>query len=343
MKKISILILMILLITISACSNKNNIKVQESNVFSNDIFSVSIPDDILKLCSIESADNQISFKHTESILNGFPGLVFTISAFENMDEWGNAEKMGELKTNDGKLYDIVMSYPSEFQTGTSDIPDGYKKIFDKRYDIASTTTGVNGGLIDTKAGKDGSILYKDVIDKYKKAFSEKWDSERLNAENMSIIYEKENYEGFGYAYYDIDKDMIDELVIGKVKYVGEKNKIYDIYKIVDRKVSHAIGGYITDEPKVDSFYTLSNYCFICNEIVEEGKDIYKIYNPEYNSTGMTFQLAFCEEINEENGEKLYSIAYNENVSGPEWVEVSEDDYNEMKNRFNEVNINMSKF
>ena len=336
-KKLSILAIIIVTgLMMASCQTKTKEVNVAEVALSNEIFSVSVPARFDGLYDTEVNDHTINFFDKECKSQGNPGWVFGVQVFENPDDWayGPVEKIGELKLNDGKLYDVVISYPTESQFGFSEdgkikeMPTKYKNFYEARLEIAGTVTGKSGEKVDVGAGTKGERIYKDVLNKHLTAIKEAWDANKLEAENMSSMYvvmasgEGNVLDKAGYAYRDINQDGIDELLIGEIADEAWKGIIYDIYTMVDRKPAHVISGWDRNR-----YYDWED-SFIVNEYSgganESGVVVYTLGG---NTTDLVFQLAFkydgyadeknpwFESFSYQNGEIKWSPSTEEAFNG----------------------------
>ena len=346
-KKLNIFVLIVAAILMMTSCQKSiegvaDKKVEENKVtLSNEVFSVSVPAKFDGLYDTEVNDHTINFFDKECKSQGNPGWVFGIQVFENPDDWayGPVEKIGELKLNSGKLYDVVISYPTESQFGFSQdgkevpMPAKYKNFYEARFEIAGTVTGKNGEKVDVGAGTKGERIYKEVLDKHLTAINEAWDANKLEAENMSSMYavmaigEGNVLDKAGYAYRDINYDGIDELLIGEIADGAWNGIIYDIYTMVNRKPAHVISGWDRNR-----YYDWDD-SFIVNEYSgganESGVIVYSLGG---NTTDLDFQLAFKYDgyADEKNPWfESYSFQNNEIV----WSSSTEEAFNEKQERY----------
>ena len=127
----------------------------------------------------------------------------------------------------------------------------------------------------------------------------------------------------GFAYYDINADGIDELVIGEIGEGNCKGVIYDIYTMIDRKPQHVISG-----GSRDRYYVCDN-SFVCNEYssgaMESGV---RVYNLVENSTDLFPQVSFKYD-GYTNPKNPYFISY----SDEKWENYPEKEFNERKRVF----------
>ena len=341
MKKISrIIFLLLALASLLFACKKEEVKSSTSGpVLSNNIFKVDVPKEFDGTYDTKVSDVAINFYDKECVSQGNPGWVFGLYAYQNPSEWagGPIEKVGELTLNDGKLYDVVIAYPTESQFGFDrEMPELYKNFYDARYSIASNVSGLNGEKVVVGAGAKGENIYNDILNKHLTAIKENWDSEKLENENMSTMYaivdvtEQGKLDKVAYTYKDINLDGIEELLIGEMAEGDWANVIYDIYTMVDRKPTHVVSGWDRNR------YFALDGGLIKNEYSggagESGVDIYALTT---NSTELVPQLSYKYD-SYENEAKPWFIAHNKTGDDWNYENVEESDYNELDNRFSNV-------
>jgi hypothetical protein len=172
-----------------------------------------------------------------------------------------------------------------------------------------------------------------VLKKHITAVKEKWDSEKLETEGMSYMYNiisqtNENpLDKIGYVYYDTNFDGIDELLIGEIADGEWKGVIYDIYTMVNRKPKHVVSGGTRDR------YYVCNDAFICNDYssgaMESGTRIYILVE---NSTELFPQVCFKYD-GYTNPDKPWFLSYGSDLNNDKWENVSEEFFNLRKKNF----------
>ena len=142
----------------------------------------------------------------------------------------------------------------------------------------------------------GKDLYNEILKKYKSAITEKWEVDKYNSEDLGLMYyvlsnsKKKLTDKIGYAYYDINHDGIDELLIGEIKRFPLKGYIYDIYTMVDRNPVHALSA-----DTQERYFICNNY-FICIEYLSNNKEnCTAVYFLEKNSTNISPQIKFIHD------------------------------------------------
>ena len=317
-------------------------KAAESKpVVSNEIFSVSVPEKFDGLYDTEVNDHTVNFYDKESKKEGNPGWLFGIQVFENANDWagGPTEKVGELKLNSGKLYDVIISLPTESQFGfNSDgtekpMPANYKKMYDARFEIAGCVSSINGEKVDIGAGTKGERLYKEVLEKHLKAIEESWDADKLEKEEMSSMYvamasgDGKVLDTAGYAYRDINHDGIDELLIGEISDGDWKGIIYDIYTIVDREPKHVVSGWDRNR-----FYDYDDSLLVNEYSSGANESGVIVYSLNSNTTDLMLQLAFKYDGYTDEKNPWY-LAYVMEKDEPKWEKTTEQEYNDRQDRF----------
>ena len=338
-KKFKILIMLFfVIVALVSCINKTNdleVEKESTPVLNNKIFKINMPFKFDGLYETEVDDNSINFYDKECKKEGYPGWVFGIAAYENSNDWagGPIEKVGELNANN-KLYDIVIIYPTESQYGFDrEMPVKFKNFYDARFDIAAEVESNDGNKISIGAGVKGENIYKDIIKKHLLAMEEKWDSDKLDKENMSGIYSyisdtSDNpVDSVGYFYKDINVDGIEELLIGEIGDDAKDGLVYDIYTVVDRKPVHVISG-----AERDRYYILKSG-FVLNEYSNSATDSGSmVYNLMTNSTELFMQFAFKYDESEDEKNPWYISYDSSNNEDKKWDKVSSDEYDKMEDR-----------
>ena len=301
--------------------------VSENVTIKNNLFSISLPQELSEFSEFKKEKDKIEVYHIDSKKAGFGGFAFGIKAYKNPADHAvlpGSRKVGELTDKNGVLYDVVLKYPTDVQydyTKSSTPPESFKRL----YDIAESVdiNGVNGSTYYKNQGMKGEDLYKSVLEKYITAINEKWDSSKLEKENMSYMYNIIHKNKIGYTYYDINADGIDELVIGEIADGAWKGVVYDIYTMVNREPKHVVSGGTRNR------YYVCDDSFVCNEYssgaLESGV---RVYNLVENSTELYPQLSFKYD-GYINSKKPWFISYIDE----KWENVSEEKYNDRKKVF----------
>ena len=305
----------------------DNVVIDTGTAVKNKLFSITIPKELKGTYEVKKEKDKISIYHKDSKKAGFGGFAFGIKAYKNPADHAvlpGSEKIGELTDKKGNLYDIVIKYPTDVQydyTKSVTPPDSYKFLYDLGRVV--NIRGINGAVYFKNQGMKGKDLYKEILAKHITAVKEKWDSNKLEEENMSYMYNIIPKNKIGYSYYDINADGIEELVIGEIADGAWKGVIYDIYTMVDRKPQHVISGGSRNR------YYVCDYSFVCNEYSsgasESGVGVYHLVE---NSTELYPQVNFKYD-GYENPQKPWFISYSDN----EWKNVSSETFSERKKVF----------
>lgn len=298
-----------------------------SNIIKNKLFSIAIPKELKNTYDVKKEKNKISIYHKESKKAGFGGFAFGIKAYKNPADHAilpGSKKIGELIDKKGNLYDIILKYPTDVQydyTKSEKPPETFKLLYNLGEKI--NIEGIKGSIYFKNQGMKGKDLYNDILKKHKTAIIEKWDSAKLEKENMSYMYNIISQNKIGYAYYDTNADGIEELLIGEIAQGDWKGVIYDIYTMVNRKPTHVISG-----GSRNRFYICDN-SFICNEYSsganENGMRVYALIE---NSTELFPQVSFKYD-GYENPKNPWFLSY----SDKKWENVSQETFNERKQVF----------
>ena len=308
--------------------NDNNIKI------SNKLFYISVPKEAKGEYKVKRINNGIFIFDKPSRKAGFGGFAFGISAYKNPSEYAmnpGTQKLGELTDKKGNIYDITLIRPTDVQY---DYVNGKSKSYDLLYNHGDNVEII--GKRDNKyyknQGTKGENLYKSILQKHINAVEQKWDSIKLEQENMSYMYNvlahsnKNVLENIGYAYYDVNGDGIDELFIGEISNEDWKGIVYDIYTMVNRKPVHVVSGGSRNR------YFVCDDVFLCNEYSSGAKESgILVYILVENSNELFPQVGFKYD-GYANQKTPWFISYN--FKKDEWENVSEQTYNERKKVFN---------
>ena len=292
------------------------------------LFSLTIPENLNNSYTIKKERDRISVYHKASKKAGFGGFAFGIKAYKNPADHAflpGGRKIGELSDKRGNLYDMVLKHPTDVQydyTKRTEPSETYKLLYELGNNVE--IKGVNGSKYFKNQGMKGKDLYSNILKKHQTAINEKWDSTKLEEENMSYMYNVLNDKNkIGFAYYDVNADGIDELLIGEIAEGAWKGVIYDIYTMVNRSPKHVISGGTRNR------YYVCDDSFICNEYssgaMESGV---RVYNLVENSTELFPQVNFKYD-GYKHSDSPYYISY----SDEKWENVSERAYNERKKVF----------
>ncbi len=310
------------------------VKAKDTDIkISNGLFSIYLPEKAEGTYSLQKKSGGIYVYDKASKKAGFGGFVFGVKAYKNPADHAmmpGGRKLGELVDKKGNIYDMVLDQPTDVQydyiRGES---DSYKLL----YNLAETVRieGIKGNIYYKNQGMKGKDLYKEVLEKHIKAVKEKWDSEKLEEEDMSYMYNviassnKNPLEKIGYTYYDTNGDGIEELLIGEIAQGDWKGVVYDIYTMIDRKKEHVVSGGSRNR------YYVCDGSFICNEYSagadESGMNVYTLIE---NSTELFPQVGFKYD-GYTNKKNPWFISYN--IEENDWENVTEQKYKERKSTF----------
>jgi hypothetical protein len=286
-KRIFVLILFLLINCININASENSdLKI------SNKYFSFVMPEDTKGTYVVDKVDNGIYVCEKYSAALEIGGFAFGVKMFRHPKDYADipgSKKLGELKDKKGILYDVVLMRPSEIQyEDTKEVQKNYNRLYDFGNNVE--IKGINGNKYYKNQGMKGKDLYSDILKKYKKAIKEKWDSKKFEQEKLGYMYpvlSKTNEDllnTIGYAYYDINSDGIDELLIGK------EYNIYDIYTMVERRPKHVVSG-----GDVDKYYIYGE-AYLSNEYSSsKNENKVQIYILEKNSTELIPTIAYIKE------------------------------------------------
>lgn len=331
-KKLSFLVLLLVFTLVSysfaQAANNNGI------VISNSYFSFTVPNEMKGIYTVLKEGNAIYICEKVSEKAGLGGGAFGLNIYRNPKDYADmsaVKKIGELTDKNGKIYDMVISRPVEIEYADDEkVAENYKRLYD--FGEKVEIKGVNGSKYVKNKGMKGEELYGEILKKYKKALTEKWDSKKYEQEGMGYMYyvmskSNENLQDkIGYIYYDINSDGIDELLIGETD--NKNSKIYDIYTMVNRKPTHVTSGGDKD------MYFVCNDNFLCNAYVENSKEnTFIVYYMDKNSNELNPQITFIYSKNE-NKKNPRFVGYG---SYGKLENVSRKVFNERKNWYKDYN------
>ncbi len=311
--------------------------INKDIIIKNKLFSITLPNEFKNKYYVKVSKDKISIFHKESKKAGFGGFAFGIKAYKNPSDHAvlpGSKKLGELTDKNGQVYDIVLKHPTDVQydyTKGTEPPKDFKNLYNHGENV--DIVGVRGAKYHKQKGTKGKDLYNKILEKHLTAINERWDSNKLEQENMSYMYNVINQtnnnplDKIGYAYYDVNVDGIEELLIGEIAEGEWKGVIYDIYTMVNRKPAHVISGGERDR------YYVCDDSFICNEYssgAEESGLI--VYNLVENSTELFPQVGFKYD-SYTNKKNPWFLSYSTNISDDKWENVSQKTYEERKSTF----------
>lgn len=166
--------------------------IQEDIKISNKNFSITLPYDAKILYYVKKKNNGIYIYDKASKKAGFGGFAFGVQMYKNPSEHAmmpGGRKLGELKDKKGILYDIVLVQPTDVQYDyVHENKDDYMKLYKLGDTIEDKITGKNGAKYFHNQGMKGEDLYKEILNKHVQAVKEKWNSTKLENENISYMY-----------------------------------------------------------------------------------------------------------------------------------------------------------
>ena len=340
MKKLSVFTVVISVcfsLALSVCakdSGKNS-----DTIIKNKMFSISLPQEFKGTYKAKVKKDIILIYHTESQKSGFGGFVFGVKAFEKPSdhaEMPGGRKIGELSAKNGKLYDMVLIQPTDVQYNyikNPEAPKSYMALYKYGDEVSMDIKGGKRTKYFKNQGMKGEDLYKDILAKHVTAIKEKWDSIKLEQENMSPMYnviavtETDVLDKVGYTYYDVNGDGIEELLIGGISDDSWKGIIYDMYTMVDRKPQHVMSGWDRNR------YFVCDNVFICNDY-SGGSNACgtRVYILVENSTTLFPQVSFKYD-GYANDEKPWFLSYGSDIGNEKWENVTEEVFNNRKKIF----------
>ena len=314
-------------------------KNEESLEVSNKLFSITLPAKAAGTFVSDTADNSISIYDKEAKEAEYGGFAFCVSAYKEPSEYagGMDSKVGEFTSDDGTLYDIVVTYPSDVQFDYTKNPDGMPESYELLYrgaeDIIKTLKSSDGkGEFVFGAGTKGEDLYGDVLKKLVTAINEGWDANRLEEEGFSPEYYALSVDGenvlerVGYAYFDENHDGVEELFVGVILDGEEKGTAYDIFTMVDRHPEHVVSGTARNR-----YYALKSGLLVNEHSDGANAEGWDVYDIEPNTTNLMDQVKLKID-GYENEEMPWFVSYD---NGESWENQTEKEFEDYKANFSD--------
>ncbi len=312
-------------------SSEKEIPYVTTAEMSNDLFAITMPDDLEGLYEGIVTDDTIEIYDKESVDAGFGGFIFGIQAipYDSGAMGGMTVKIGELSNENAEIYDVVKFYPTEVQWDfdAETPPENYEKI-EAAVDniLENNITGVGGFTYNKDAGTKGEDLYNNVLAKYVKAANENWEADQFEQADMSPeFYYSSNTAGkdmlsnIGYSYFDLNKDGVDELFLGTMEEEDSEFKgvVYDVYTITNHEPTHVISGTARNRYFCDDNFLYNEYS---SSAFDYGLDA---YNLESSTNDLIYQFGYKYDENKD-AENPWFVSYD----GEEFEPTDEANYTE---------------
>ena len=302
----------------------------EAGRISNKLFSFIMPEELAGTYDVEisAEDDSVWLIDRASAEADFGGRAFGIYYAKDPGQYGmmpGGVKAGELTAADGTVYDILFARPTDVQYDYSqgEEPEAYRKLYEAGDTVIQNLEALDGGTYVYGGGTKGEELYQEELAKHVQAIEEGWDSAKLEEEDMSVMYNlmkmggDDVMERTGYAYYDVNGDGIEELLIGEIAEGDWKGIIYDMYTMVDRSPAHVFSGWDRNR------YFALPY-LICNEAsAGAGESYWNIYDLPVNQAELFPQLSFKTD-EYENPDQPWFVSYG---GEEEWENLTEEEWN----------------
>ena len=316
-------------------SPKDTFDSQKQIKISNKFFSFYIPIQMRGKYIVKIKKEGIYIYDRSSKKSGFGGFVFGIQLFKEPSEHATmpgSKKVGEFEDKNDVVYDVVLHQPTDVQYDyVNQKSPSYDFLYNYADIVVKNIMPKNKCKYYYRRGTKGEDLYGGILNKHITAINEKWDSAKLESENMSYMYNviaashKNVLEKVGYAYYDVNGDGIDELFIGEIADGAWKGIVYDMYTMVNRKPVHVISGGTRNR-----YYACDDF-FVCNEYSGGANESgLRVYILTENSTELYPQVGFKYD-GYTNRENPWFISYD--FVNDNWKEVKEDFYTQQKSTF----------
>lgn len=177
------------------------------------------------------------------------------------------------------------------------------------------------GLAFAASAKDNEKKYAEVLDQICNAIDDKWSWDKIEAKKMSMLYDVESFgaskSNIGYAFKDLNKDGVDELLL------GNDYTITDMYTIVKGSVKHIFSA------TRRSTYTLCEGNYIRNSVSGGAANFMeKVY--KFNGKSLSFVEGIWSELDfyDEYSDYEYVDYYYQKGKGIV-EDISEEDFDEL--------------
>ena len=310
----------------AACAMILPVSAQE---VSNDVFTVTVPDEIAEICETETEADIINFYEPLSHQDSHGGFVGSIRLYKSVRDYGyvpNYRRGGQIVLTDGTSLDVVVELPSDvqFDVQNQDSIDHYERISDALFnDIVPSITPADG-VYTPQDEVDTTAVYADVLEKLRADVSGQADYDTLAEDGFSGLYsylydEEDPLAKTGCLYMDINFDGYDELAIGMIG----GNAVYDLYTQQDGEAIHVFSGGERD------VYTLVGNEYGYHTVKEEasgGAALTQIsfFSLDPVSTELSSQVTFIYD-GQKDPDAPWSIEY---LPGEEGETVTEEEWNE---------------
>lgn len=315
------------------------VTISTDRVLANGLFSVTMPDEFEGLYVGLISDQRIIICDKLSREYGASGMVFEIFAYDPSANYvgiPSLKKYGQLTSQDGTVYDITCSRPTDMQAGYKDgkRSETYDTLREAEEQIMENIAGAEGCSYAAGAGKKGEDLYQDVLKKYVTAVTEKWNAARLEEEGMSPVYEligkihgEAALEKICFAYTDLTSEGVEELLVGEVTDGDQKFKVYDIYTVKDHKPAHVLSGWNDSWYYAGEIYLYNVYRGL------NGEEYWAVLDPAYS-------ISYEKTKGYSRGMEIFVIDPVKNEEQPwfmygyegSWINLSKEDYEERFSR-----------
>ena len=329
MKKHSLLKTSVILAVIG-CAMSLSVLAEE---VSNDVFTVTVPDEISDICDVETGTDTIAFY--ESLSHGeYGGFVAEIQLYKSVKDYGylpNYRRGGQIILTDGTKLDVVLEFPSDvqFDVENQESIDNYHLISDTFTSRIAPSIVPVDGVFTPQDEIDTTAVYAEVLDTLRAEIEQEADFETLEGDGYSGLYaylygEEAPLSKIGCLYEDLNADGYCELAIGMV---GD-NAVYDLFTQQDGEVLHVFSGGERD------IFTLSGDDYgnlTIRETASGGAALTHItmYGLDQIEAQLYQYVTFIYD-GQENPDAPYRILYFE---GDEGESVSEEEWNDRMNDY----------
>ena len=145
-KLIALLLAVLMLATLIPASFAD-----DGEVFSNALFSLTIPTEYAGLYEVEVRDLEIDVYHKASREANCGGFTFGVFVSDDPSQYSylpGGRKVGELTSGDGTLYNVYLDHPTDVQYDfmSEESTESYRKLYGADEEILQSMKSTDGGV-----------------------------------------------------------------------------------------------------------------------------------------------------------------------------------------------------
>ena len=327
LKRFSVLLFMLALM---GCFSLKSMAQSSHLEVSNGYFSFTMPNDTKDIYTASKTGNKISIFEKNSQKIGAGGFAFSLEIYKNPGDYVQEEdtrKIGELVDKKGNIYDMVLIKPTAMRYGGG---ENAEANYNRLYEVANNVEikGINGNKYIKGQGTKGENLYGEILNMHQNTIKNKWGYSEYVESGLGPKYalwlNKDLPKKIGYAYYDINNDGIDELLIGEIAKGKLKGNIFNVYTMVDRKPVRILSASVNSK-----YFVCSNRC-LCRETATASKDkFFDVFFLKKNSSKITILYKYMYSADSDKNNHWQKG----HTAQGEWKNISKENYNKEINGY----------